>query len=144
MTAAAGPALTLDASVVVKWFVERNEPDRAAAIRLREEYRRGIVEIRCPDLLGYEVANVLRYKPGIREDAALDAVRTLFLLEILHPVDEEIMVESVRLARRFDLSVYDAVYVGFARHRACRLVTADRRVCEKLSGAADVLPLDQY
>ena len=144
MTSSAGPCFTLDASVVVKWFVKRNEPDHAAALRLREDYRQGRNEIRCPDLLGYEVANVLRYKAEIREDAALDVVRSLFLLEILQPVDEEIMAEAVRLARRYDLSVYDAVYVGFARLRACRLVSADRRVCEKLSGAADVLPLDQY
>ena len=134
---------TLDASVVVKWFLRRDEPDHAAAIRFRQDYLNGRLEIRCPDLLGYEVANVLRYKTGIREAAVLDAVRSLYLLDILIPADQEIMDAAVRIALGHDLSVYDAVYLGFARRQGCRLVTADRKILQKLAGAADVLSLDQ-
>jgi len=138
------PRWTLDASVVVKWFLRRDEPGRAAALRLREEYRGGRIEIICPDLLAYEIANVLRYKPEIREETAEKAIDSLFLLVILGPVEQADLAAGVRLARRHDLSVYDAVYLAFARRRGCRLLTADRRLCLKLAGAPDVFSLEHY
>ncbi|MBM3294824.1 MAG: type II toxin-antitoxin system VapC family toxin [Candidatus Aminicenantes bacterium] len=138
------PRWTLDASVVVKWFLRRDEPGRAAALRLREEYRGGRIEIICPDLLAYEIANVLRYKPEIREETAEKAIDSLFLLVILGPVEQADLAAGVRLARRHDLSVYDAVYLAFARRRGCRLLTAERRLCLKLAGAPDVFSLEHY
>jgi len=146
MTFAAAPIprWTLDASVVIKWFLRRNEPGRAAALRLREEYREGRIEIICPDLLACEIANVLRYKPDIREETAEKAIDSLFLLEILGPVEQDELAAAVKLARRHDLSVYDAVYLAFARRHGTRLVTADRRLCLKLAGTPDVLSLEQY
>jgi predicted nucleic acid-binding protein len=143
MTSPVLPRYTLDASIAVKWFSLKREPYRGKALRLREDYHQLRLEILCPDILVYEVANVLRYKEGIRESAVLEAVRSLFLMEILFPVDPTIMSESIKLARRYDLSVYDAVYIGFARHRGCSFITADRAVCRKLGGAADVFALDQ-
>ena len=90
------------------------------------------------------MANVLRYKTGIREAAVIDAVRSLYLLDILIPADLEIMDAAVKIALGHDLSVYDAVYLGFARRQGCRLVTADRKFRQNLAGAGDVLSLDQF
>jgi len=48
----------LDASVVLKWFV--NEEDSDKAVRLRKQYYLGEREIVVPDLLLFEVSNALR------------------------------------------------------------------------------------
>jgi predicted nucleic acid-binding protein len=51
----------LDASVILKWFVDEESSDQA--LRIRDEFCRGEREIVVPDLLLLEVANALRYNP---------------------------------------------------------------------------------
>jgi len=58
-----GSAL-LDSSVILKWF-RRNETWREVALQLRQTYLDGHMLIYVPDLLIYEIANVLRYKPDL-------------------------------------------------------------------------------
>ncbi|MBW1669419.1 MAG: type II toxin-antitoxin system VapC family toxin, partial [Deltaproteobacteria bacterium] len=50
----------VDASVVVKWFVEEEGSEEALAIRRR--YIEEEVEIVAPELIHFEVLNALRYK----------------------------------------------------------------------------------
>ena len=47
----------IDASVVIKWFIE--EEDSIKAILLKDEHIQGKTILIAPDLLIYEVANVL-------------------------------------------------------------------------------------
>jgi predicted nucleic acid-binding protein len=62
----AGEALVVvDASVVVKWFVEEEHTN--AALQLRNDYVDRTVDIASPDLLPYEVLNVLRCNPSLGE-----------------------------------------------------------------------------
>ena len=53
--------IVVDASVVVKWFVP--EKDTGKALKLRDLYIRGDVELLSPTLLYYEVSNALRHHP---------------------------------------------------------------------------------
>jgi predicted nucleic acid-binding protein len=47
----------IDASVAIKWFVD--EPDAPLAVTLRDAHIAGENALATPDLLVYEVANVL-------------------------------------------------------------------------------------
>jgi len=49
----------IDTSVVVKWFIE--EKDSNKAIKILEYYKLGELTIVAPDLVIYEFVNVLRY-----------------------------------------------------------------------------------
>lgn len=49
----------IDASVVIKWFIE--EKDSAKAVLLKEKHINGKTILIAPDLLIYEVANVLLF-----------------------------------------------------------------------------------
>jgi predicted nucleic acid-binding protein len=51
----------IDASVAIKWFVE--EPDAPAAHRLLEAHATGETTLVAPDLIVYEVSNVLLHNP---------------------------------------------------------------------------------
>ena len=51
--------VVVDASVVVKWFIEE-EFSREARL-LRDAYADGLVDIVTPSLLPYEVLNALKY-----------------------------------------------------------------------------------
>jgi predicted nucleic acid-binding protein len=65
----------LDASVVLKWFV--NEADSGQALRLRKEFYAGEREIVVPDLLLFEIANALRYNPTFSVDEIKEALDIL-------------------------------------------------------------------
>jgi hypothetical protein len=47
----------IDCSTAFKWVVA--EPDTDKAIRLRDDYRNGLVELLAPDLFPTEIANAL-------------------------------------------------------------------------------------
>lgn len=51
--------IVVDASVVAKWYLIEEYSDNA--IKLRNDYVRGLVQIIVPSLLEYEVLNALRY-----------------------------------------------------------------------------------
>jgi len=70
----------LDASVVIKWFSEEEYTDKA--VKLREDFFRGELELAVPDLLLYEVSNALRYNPDFDENDVVEAVDSLFDIEI--------------------------------------------------------------
>lgn len=53
------PILVLDASVIVKWFL--NEKRTANDLALKEQYVRGEINIIVPELLFYEVSNALLF-----------------------------------------------------------------------------------
>lgn len=65
MTALGKKRYVADASVILKWFSQTGESELGKAIRLRDDYKDGTIELYAPELLVYEVANVLRYKETI-------------------------------------------------------------------------------
>ena len=72
----------VDASVVVKWFVDEEGSDKA--IRLRDRYVEGEISIAAPELIIFETLNALRYK-------------RLFLMDELMKVAEAIEAFSFTL-----------------------------------------------
>ena len=65
----------VDASVVVKWFVEE-EHSREARL-LRDAYANGVIDLAAPSLLPYEILNALKYSGAFGEDELKEVARTL-------------------------------------------------------------------
>ncbi len=59
------------------------------------------------------------------------------------PTSFEYSSRTVRTAREFSISAYDASYVALSDMIATNLVTADRRLYEKLSGATRIFLIDE-
>jgi predicted nucleic acid-binding protein len=116
----------VDASVVLQWLVERPAaPWRA----LLEAHREGTEPLAAPELIHYEVTNVLVRKLGLPVDDALDAWERLLALEIeTYTLAAEQYRESLRLAHDEKVTVYDASYLALARELRAPLVTADRKL----------------
>lgn len=137
------PSFVVDASVVLKWFSQADEEDLKAALRLREDYRKRDIDLLAPELLICEAANVLRYMDVV-EDVIEKAVASLFAMDFLVPVGKDTMTEALKLARRFDVTVYDAVYFALALGCGCRMVTADRQFIRKLTDIPIALHISAY
>lgn len=121
----------LDASVVLKWFV--NEADSGQALRLREEFYAGEREIVIPDLLLFEIANALRYNPSFSTEEIYDALDTLFGMgiEIITPT-LSLLGKTVELAQEFDLTCYDATYLALAEELSFEFITADEKFYRRI------------
>jgi predicted nucleic acid-binding protein len=122
----------VDASVVLKWFVD--EPDSGPALALRDAHIAGTSPIVAPDLLICEVANALLHNPRFTEHDIERALSTLYdlQLELVVPT-VEVVQAVVRLASRHKLTFYDALYVGLAQELGMELITADRHLHHRVS-----------
>ena len=125
--------LVLDTSVVLKWF--RQEQVLANhAWGLLQGYLDGHSQISVPVLLGYEVANVLRYKRDLTTTQVETAIQALFDLELEWiPPSPIVMRRAVGIARGHDTSVYDATFAALAESIGATFVTADKRLARHLA-----------
>ena len=106
-------AFVLDASVAVGWVVGRQAPAYSRRLRLRarrEPYH-------APALWRLEVVNALRSLERRRAMSADAATAAIGILDRMQPAIHEAtmpLADLLRLARRFDLSAYDANYLALA------------------------------
>ncbi len=133
--------IVLDASVILKWFFDDEDRSQEAS-KYREGHISGEAIAAVPDLLYYEIANVLAVTGRIppEESAAAFSLLWDFQLERFDfGIDE--FSAAMNLAREQRITLYDAAYVELARRLGCRLVTADKKLFEKTKnlGVVDLL-----
>jgi len=123
--------IVLDASVILKWIFDDEEGgDRVSRYRDNHIAEREIIA--APDLLFYEIANVLATKTRLPAAAVTEAFSLLwnFNLERFDFGLEEFLA-GLAMARKYNVSLYDAAYIELARRLKCTFVTADRKLYEK-------------
>ncbi len=123
-------AIVIDASVVVKWYIPEQFHEQART--LRERYLPGQIDLVAPSLLPYEVLNALRYSGHFEADALAEASRSLSAYGIEWVLFAE-LGEVAGIARRLDITGYDAAYVALARERAATVYTADETLLEDVA-----------
>jgi predicted nucleic acid-binding protein len=130
--------IVLDASVVLKWLFE-DEDGRDRAARLKVDHVAGHEIIAVPDLLFYEIGNVLATKTRLSESAIVEAFSLLwdFSLERFDLGLEEFQ-GGLALSRKFKITLYDAVYIELSRRLKCTFMTADRKLYEKVKSIKSV------
>ena len=121
----------LDASVILKWFLNEDGSDRA--VQLREEFFRGRREIVVPDLLLMEVANALRYNPTFDVKEIREAIETLFDIGIVIVTPTcSLLARAIELAKSLDVTCYDAIYLALAEELDFEFITADKKFWERV------------
>ena len=125
--------LTVDASVVVKWYVPE---DLAANARLLRAHR---LELHAPDFLLAEFANVI-WKKSRRKEISDVAGH----LDEISRLPENISLRSMssligrasRISLALDHPVYDCLYLACAEETSSPLVTADQTLANEVSDSA--------
>lgn len=130
--------IVLDASVVLKWIFD-DEHGGAAAARLKDAHVAGHEIAAVPDLLFYEIGNVLATKTRLSEAAIAEAFSLLweFSLERFDLGLGEFH-GGLALSRKYRITLYDAAYVELSRRLNCSFVTADRKLYEKVKSLRTV------
>ncbi len=113
----------VDASIVIKWFLD--EDDSAAARQLRQSHLQGEILLVVPELLFVEVLNALRYKGGTEKSIAA-ANKVLWDTQFhIEKINSFLLEKASTLALQYQLSVYDALYLALSTAYGCPLITAD-------------------
>jgi predicted nucleic acid-binding protein len=130
--------IVLDASVVLKWLFD-DEDGAEPAARLKGAHVAGHEVVAVPDLLFYEIGNVLATKTRLSEEAVEEAFSLLweFSLERFDLGLEEFQ-GSLAMARKYKITLYDAAYVELSRRLKCTFVTADKKLYEKVKSIKTV------
>ena len=122
-------SLVLDSSVTLSWFFE-DERTSATASVLERVVEQGAV---VPAIWRLEVANALQ--SGLRRGRVDAAFRDATLsdlgqLDIVSDpdTDSHAWAETLQLADRFRLTLYDAAYMELAQRRHLPLATLDREL----------------
>jgi len=120
----------LDASIILKLIIE--EQDTPLALRLREKHITGEEKIAAPELLYYELADVLATKVPVSTKNASSALAEIFNLEFeTFTLGAEEFYSSIRASRKYEISVYDACYVILAERLNCDFITTDVKLFRK-------------
>lgn len=126
--------VVVDASIVAKWFLE--EPFSDKAIELRDKHLLGDLVLIAPSLLVYEVLNALRYSSVYSKDELASAAESINKYGLdLRSLTEESKRKAIEIAMDFDISIYDAAYVGLAETLGIAFYTTDEEVvktCQRL------------
>lgn len=128
------PKIVVDASVVVKWFLD-DEEEVAAARRLRDQFVSFEVQVLAPSLIFCEVGNAFLVAHRLKRLTLRSATAKLQdFLDISLPVffSLQTLKTAFNLASKHQLSVYDALYVALAHFESCDFYTGDRRLYRKL------------
>jgi predicted nucleic acid-binding protein len=123
----------LDSSVALKWVLP--EVDSGRAIRLRDEYIKGVHELLAPDIFPPEIGNGLasaerqnRIRTG---ESAIFLNDILIAAPVLYP-SAPLLIRAMEIAISRKQAVYDCIYVALAESESCELVTADDKLARSL------------
>ncbi|MBI2044410.1 type II toxin-antitoxin system VapC family toxin [Candidatus Pacearchaeota archaeon] len=116
----------VDASVAVKWFL--NEKDSDKALKIREDHISGKIEMVVPELIFLEVANALKCKK-LNVERILYANKSLWISQFDIPkADSYFLEKAIENSIKYNITVYDALYVTLAQIHGAFLITADKEL----------------
>ncbi|MDE2180334.1 MAG: type II toxin-antitoxin system VapC family toxin [candidate division NC10 bacterium] len=126
--------LVLDTSVIFKWSRQpHEEPLVPQALALLDQYLSGETDIRVPELLFYELGNTIKQKRHLLYGSEETILRDVFTLGLtVHRLDMTLAQETLRIALEHDVTFYDATFIAVAQSVRCNLITADRKLHQKL------------
>jgi len=125
----------VDSSVAVKWALAEIDTDRA--LRIRDEYRAGTIELHAPDVFPIEFVHALtraeRQRRLTSDEGAEFVADMLATLPRLH-ASLPLLPRAYELSSQMRIGVYDCLYVALAEREQCELLTADQRLVNLFGG----------
>jgi len=132
-----------DASVILKWVLPSDEePDAAAALRLRDACAAGKLALRVPGLWLYEAGNILTRNFPAQALALLESLIGFGIPE--GDTGEPWRKQAVVLVRNYRVTFYDAAYHALALVERGVFITADAKYFAKAKGAGAIALLAEF
>lgn len=127
--------LTVDASVVAKWFLTEPQSEEARQLLAPR------IRLHAPDFVLVEYTNIIWKKVHRREisdpQPYLEGLARLPEATTLHR-SSDLLDHAARIAMEMDHPVYDCLYLACAAATTSALITADRRFAKKATETSSV------
>lgn len=121
--------LVLDANIVLKWILTKDEQLVEEARKLHDLIIAGKVRAFAPELMLVEVANVMFWKQGYKNADILEFLNLLRDGRIVLAGWEKFeWKELLGIMKDYKLTIYDAYYVYLAKKNNCKMVTLDEKL----------------
>jgi predicted nucleic acid-binding protein len=135
--------ISIDASIIIKWFVEEEYSD--IALKIRDDYVDQEIDIVIPELAYYEVLNALRYSNVFGMDELKKIGETLEDYQFLRiSLRGMYLQKTVERALKHGVTIYDAAYIAIGDVRGCEVYTADEKLLAKMEGLPYIKHLKHY
>ncbi|OGY09108.1 MAG: hypothetical protein A2782_00095 [Candidatus Blackburnbacteria bacterium RIFCSPHIGHO2_01_FULL_43_15b] len=116
--------LVVDTSVFIKWLNQTNELYLENADKILEDVKRGQTELVVPELIKYEIGNVLLKGKQLTPQQAYVSLGTAYSLPVTFVTESEQQAkETYTLANNLGVSYYDASFMSLAKQYNATLVT---------------------
>jgi len=124
----------VDTSVVFKWYRQPEDEDYVSqAVSILERHLHGEIEIHVPDLLFYELGNILQFKESVVSKDGLTILKETFGLDLqIYPIDLPLAEDAYQVSREYKITFYDASFVALSRLLDASFMTADKKLFEKI------------
>lgn len=124
-------SVLLDSSVLIKWFINEKDSDRA--LKLRKAFLGGKVNLVMPELALYEIANALRFSKLFSAEDIKKYIEALLTLDIeVLGFDFNCLNDAIDLSLEKELAIYDAYFVASARQNDLTFITADEKALKRI------------
>lgn len=124
-------AFVPDTNVIFKWYIAERERNLAQARAVREDFVGGNIDLTAPNILSYELANIMRVAFEEGRLPYAEAIQTYTDFEALQIplVDADAWVpEALVLALGHRISVFDALFLLVGARSNATVVTDDERL----------------
>jgi predicted nucleic acid-binding protein len=124
----------IDANVLIKFFIPEVLSDKAAEL-LKAADSGGIL-LCAPDLVYSETGNILWKKYRMKElsqSEVEEIFEAILELPLKITASKSLSPLAVGIGMRYGITVYDAMYITLASVTETTLVTADKRLHDRLS-----------
>lgn len=116
----------VDASVLVKLFSIEEDSNKAEDL-IKNHVTEKIILI-IPELLFLEVSNALKYKKN-DENKIKEANEKLWDFQLhIERLNKNIVNKAITIAKEYNLTIYDSIYIALAQINNCELITADKEL----------------
>ena len=116
--------VVVDTSVVVKWLNQDNEDHIDKADTILKDVQSNNIQLIVPELVKYEVGNVLIHGKGLSLEQAIDVLAQLYKLPLTFIEDNiSLATETTTIASNANISYYDASFIAVAKQFDAVLVT---------------------
>ncbi|OGH12066.1 MAG: hypothetical protein A2857_00940 [Candidatus Levybacteria bacterium RIFCSPHIGHO2_01_FULL_36_15] len=136
--------LVIDTSVFIKWLNKNNEQSLDKADKILQEVKAGQSEILVPELIKYEIGNVLLKGKKLMPNQAYILLGTAYSLPVTFITESEQQAKKTyTLAHKLDITYYDATFLTLAKRYNATLITENIKDQRKIPDIK-VLPLKDY
>lgn len=118
--------VVIDTSVAVKWFIKESGSQKA--VKLLEDYKDKRIKILVPQIISLELVNALYFAARFEGKILKEALKSFYRLNLsLAPLNELFLQESSLFMQKFNIGIYDALFIALAEKEKIPLITADKK-----------------